>query len=57
MEFNSVECLGAMQERTKKAAKNLHQEQAERKAKVQAELAEQRESVPRALWRLHQRGT
>lgn len=49
--------MDAVQERTKKAAKNLHQDQADRKAKVQAELAEQRESVPRALWRLHQRGT
>lgn len=49
--------LDVVQERTKKAAKNLHQEQAERKAKVQAELAEERETVPRALWRLHQRGT
>lgn len=46
-----------MQERTQKAAKNLHQQQAERKAKVQEELAEQRAAAPRALWRLHQRGT
>jgi hypothetical protein len=52
-----VKFMETLQERTKKAAKNVQQEQAERKAKVQAELAEQRENVPRALWRLHQRGT